>query len=94
MKTVMKLSLIAATVVVFAGSAALADDSQTRFQWHFNPKVQPSYVPVQKTTTVAVYSQRSGLGQSTMQQGRTELRYEMRWNANGQRFGVFVPDNR
>ena len=89
MKTVTKLSLIAATVAAFASSAAFADDQQLQNRLALQrDQMQGS----QKSTTIAVYAGRHGVSQrSTMRNERTETRFELRSNAHGQVFGAYVP---
>ena len=67
---------------------------EMRLQYHFNSKLAPYYVPVKNTTTVAAYAGGRGVGRTecAANEPRSEVRYELRWNANGQRFGLFVPD--
>ena len=76
MKTVTKLSLIAATVAAFASSAAFADDSQLRNQIALQRQDARRNQP---STTIAVYAGRHGVSQrSAMQDQRSEVRFEWR----------------
>ncbi len=110
MKLITKLSLVAATFAAIGTSVAFADDQQLqnrlarqraadstpRLQRHFNAKVQSfTYVPAKKTTTIAVYADRQGVNQrSAAQDEPAKTHFEWRWNANGQRFGLFVRDRK
>ena len=89
MKTVTKLSLIAATFAAIATSAAFADDQQLQTRLAVQrAQMQPS----QKSTTIAVYADRHGVSQrSTMQDERRDSRFELRSNGHGQTFGAWVP---
>ena len=86
MKIITKLAFIAAAIAAIGNSAALADNSTLRQQID----LQRQQAERNKTTTIAVYASRHGLSQGAMNQ-RTETRLEWRTNANGQRFGLYVP---
>ena len=89
MKTIMKLSLIAATLAAFTSSVALADDSQLQIRLALQRQAAERN---QQSTTIAVYAHRHGVSQrSAMQDRRSETRIEWRTNANGQRFGILAP---
>ena len=89
MKTVMKLSLIAATFAAIGTSAAFADDQQLQNRLALQ---RAQMERDQKTTSIAVYADRHGVGQrSTMQNERSETRFELISNAHGQTFGVWLP---
>ena len=89
MKTVTKLSLIAATLAAIGTSAAFADDSQLRNRIDLQRQDAQRN---QQSTTIAVYAGRHGVSQrSAMQDRRSETRIEWRTNANGQRFGILAP---
>ena len=87
MKNITKLAFIATAVVALANSAALADNSTLRQQIDLQRQQAERN---KTTTTIAVYASRHGLSQGAMNQ-RTETRLEWRTNANGQRFGLYVP---
>ena len=86
---IIKLSLIALTGAAFAANTGFADDSQLKNRLaHRRQAVERN----QKSTTVGVYADRHGVSQrSAMEHQRTESRFEMRTNARGQQFGIFVP---
>lgn len=89
MKTITKLSLIAATLAAIGTSAAFADDSQLQNRLVLQRQAAERD---QKSTTIAVYAHRHGVTQrSTMLDDRSELRFELRTNAKGQGFGIYVP---
>ena len=89
MKMITKLSLIALTVAAFAASTSIADDAQLNNRLaHQRQAIERN----QKSPTVGVYADRRGVGQrGMMDDRRTEPRFEMRTNAKGQQFGLFVP---
>ena len=89
MKLLTKLSLIAATVAALGTSAAFADDQQLQNRLALQ-RAQASQGS-QRTTTVAVYANQRGVGRGTMQNDRSETRFELRSNAHGQTFGAYVP---
>jgi outer membrane biogenesis lipoprotein LolB len=86
MNTITKLAFIATAVAALANSVAMADNSTLRQQID----LQRQQIERNKTMTIAVYANRHGVGQGAMDQ-RTETRFEWRTNANGQRFGLYVP---
>lgn len=89
MKTVTKLSLIAATVAAFASNAAFADDQQLQNRLALQRQDAQRN---QTSTTIAVYAGRHGVSQrSARQDQRADVRFELRTNAKGQQFGVFAP---
>ena len=88
MKLLTKLSLIAATVAALSQSAALADNSTLRQQIDLDRQRMERN---KKTTTVAVYTVK-GIGHAESTNQRRGSHYELRRNANGQRFGLFVPN--
>lgn len=89
MKTITRLSLIVLTGTGLASGTAFADDSQLKTRLaHQRQAVERN----QKSTTVGVYADRRGVSQRhAMEDQRTATRFEMRTNARGQQFGVFVP---
>ena len=90
MKLLTKFTLIAATFAAFGTSAAFADDQQLQNRLAIQ-RAQDSQGSL-RTTTVAVYGNRRGVGAScAMQEQRPESRFELRSNAHGQTFGVYVP---
>ena len=91
MKLLTKLSILTVTVATFAGSTAFADNSTLRTLIDLDRQKAER----NKTTTVAVYSDRHGVGQrSAVRAEPSKTHYELRWNANGQRFGLFVRDSK
>lgn len=87
MKSITKLSFLAATVAVFATSAAYADDQQLQNQLALQraQNTQPT-----RTTTIAVYANGRGIGRSASQDMSADTRFELRTNAHGQTFGAYV----
>lgn len=89
MKTITKLSLIAATVAAFASSAALAGDTQLENRL----ALQRQAAERNKTTTIAVYAGRHGVSQPcAMQDQRVGSHFELRTASKGQPWGTFVPN--
>jgi hypothetical protein len=85
-----KLTLIAATFATLASGAAFADNSTLRTLIDLDRQRAERN---KKATTVAVYTGRQGAGQRcTMPAERAKTHYELRWNAHGERFGLFVRD--
>ena len=94
MKTFTKLTMIAATVAAFAGSAALADDRPgMRLEWRWvHGQYMSLYVP-DKPMTIAVYADRTGVTDRTTMQGETlKTRYTFGFNAHGERTGFYMFD--
>jgi hypothetical protein len=87
MKNITKFSLIAATLATIATSASFAGDSQLTNRLLLERQAAER----NQQTSVAVYSQQRGLGQSAMQGTRPELRFEWRLNGKGQGYGAYVP---
>ena len=88
MKTITKLSIIAATLAALGTSAAFADDQQLQ------NRIALQRMQSQRTTTVAAYANHRGVGRSAnMKEQRGAVRFEMRTNAKGQQFGLYVPAN-
>ena len=88
MKLLTKLPLIAAIFAVIGTSAALADDQQLQNRLALQ-RAQTS--PRATQTTVAAYANQRGAGRMNMNAQPSELRFELRSNAHGQTFGVWVP---
>jgi hypothetical protein len=90
MKLLTKLSLIAAVFAAIGPSAAFADDQQLQNRLALQ---RAQMARDQKTTTIAVYAGERGVGrkQARTNDQRAETRFELRSNAHGQTFGVFVP---
>ncbi len=90
MKSIMKRSILAASVAVIATSAAFADDPQLQ-----NRLAAQRAEAARNTTTVAVYANERGVGRSAARGAarnqRTETRFELRSSAQGQIHGAFVP---
>lgn len=90
MKTITKLSLIAATLAVFGASTALADDQQLQNRLAMQRAQNPQ--GSLRTTTVAIYNVKGlTLGRTASTEQPLETRFELRSNAHGQQFGVFAP---
>lgn len=88
MKTITKLSFVAATVAAIATNAALADDQQLQKQLAL---VRAQSAQSSRMTTVAVYANDRGVGSRASQEARSESRFELRSNAHGQTYGFYVP---
>jgi hypothetical protein len=84
MKSIRTLAL-AAAVALMGASAAFADNQQLQNQLALQRQAAQ-----RNQTTVAVYAHRHGVGHRTHAR-RAETRFELRTNAKGQQFGVFVP---
>ncbi|MEO8351736.1 MAG: hypothetical protein ABI680_08390 [Chthoniobacteraceae bacterium] len=89
MKTVTKLSLSAVVAAILGTSAALADDPQLQNRL----ALQRAQAATDHQTTIAVYAGDRGVGRSSSgsDDRRADTRFELRTNAHGQTFGVFVP---
>ena len=87
MKLLTKLSLIAATVAALGTSAAFADDQQLQNRLFLARQAAGQY----RATTVAVYNVK-GIGHAESPKPRAGVHYELRWNAHGQQFDVYVPN--
>ncbi len=91
MKLLTKLALIAATLATIGTTAAFADDQQLQNRLVLQ-RAQNSQGSLRTTTTVAVYGSQRGVGRSSIMQDQpSESRFELRSNAHGQTFGVYVP---
>lgn len=90
MKSITKVSFLAATVAVIATSAAFADDQQLQNRLALQ---RAQGAQSDRMTTVAVYANDRGVGRSAMPGMRSETRFELRTNAHGQTFGAYVPVN-
>jgi hypothetical protein len=88
MKSIMKRSILAASVAVIATSAAFADDPQLQNRLALQ---RAQGAQSDRMTTVAVYANDRGVGRSAMQETRSESRFELRTNAHGQTFVAYVP---
>lgn len=88
MKTLLKLTLLAAFAATLGTGAALADDQQLQNRL----AIQRAQAEKSQRTTIAVYGTR-GVGRSErqMHERRAETRFELRSNAHGQQFGAYVP---
>jgi hypothetical protein len=94
MKHSTTFALIAAAVAALGTIAAFADDQQlqNRLALQRAQMERDQMERDQKTTSVAVYADRHGVGQrSTMQNERSETRFEFISNAHGQTIGAWVP---
>jgi hypothetical protein len=88
MKNISKLPLIAATLAVIGSSAALASDSQLETRLALQRQTAER---TQATTTIAVYADRRGVSRTATEADRSEPRFELRTNAHGQTYGMYVP---
>ena len=90
MKLLAILSLSAASLVTIGTSAAFADDPQLQNRLAAQRAQSPS--GALQTTTVAVYSgQRFNTRSAeTMREEQPETRFELRSDAHGHQFGVYV----
>jgi len=84
MKTISKLSLIAAAIAAIGSSAALADDPQLQNRLALQRQEAERS---QKSTTIAVYAHQRSVGRAVQ---RSETRFEVRTTAHGQTFGTDV----
>jgi hypothetical protein len=88
MKNITTFAIIAAAIAALGTGAARADDQQLQNRL----ALQRAQVERNQRTTIAVYAGRHGVGQrQTALPQRAETRFELRTNAHGQQFGVFVP---
>jgi hypothetical protein len=88
MKTLTKLSFIAATVAALGSSAAFADDSQLRNRLT-SQEAQDS-PRASNSPTVALYSTRNGVSGSASQDERPEVRFQLQSNSHGQAVGSYA----
>ncbi len=85
MNSLIKLSCLAVVASAALAGSAVADDQrlQDRQVWQAQ---QPN-----RTTTVAVYTNRHGVGRREMRPAQQEeTRYELRSTAHGQVYGVYT----
>jgi hypothetical protein len=88
MKHITTFALITAALAALGTTAAFADDQQLQNRL----ALQRAQMERNQRTTIAVYAGRHGVGQRhTTIPKRAETRFELRSNAHGQQFGVFVP---
>ena len=83
----MKLALFVAIVAAFVAAAAYADDPQLQERLALQ-RAQDHGAGVRPT--VALYGNRKGIGHAK-NEVRPRLRFETRYNTEGQAFGVYVP---
>jgi len=88
MKSITKLSLVAAALAVISTTAAFADNQQMQNQLALQ---RAQSAEAGRTTTVAAYANDRGVGRRTQQAARTETRFELRSNAHGENFPAYVP---
>ena len=86
MKIMIKLTSLAAIIAAFAGAAAYADDPQLQERLALQ-RAQDARTG--QGPTIAFYSHGRGMGQ-TKDEARPKLHFEMRYNAEGQAFGVYT----
>jgi hypothetical protein len=79
MKSIIKLTFLAATVTVVATNAALADNHPMQLQLALQ-RTQSA-----QSTSIATYAGNRGIG-SSIQDMRCEVRFEQRINAHGEIF--------
>jgi hypothetical protein len=85
MKSIIKLSLLAAVMSVVAAGSASADDQRLQDR-QVRMNTQPT-----RTTTVAVYTNDRGVGRHVARkEQQEETRFELRSTAHGQVYGVYV----
>lgn len=90
MKLLTKISLVAAAFAAIGTTAAFADDQQLQNRLAIQ-RAQNSQGSL-RTTTVAAYGSLRGVGRSSVMQSQpAKSRFELRSNAHGQTFGVWVP---
>jgi hypothetical protein len=82
-----KLTLLVAVVATAAAGSAFADDQRLE-----DLHARKSFEPSRTTTTVAVYTNRRGVGRTEVVQKEQveQTRFELRSNPHGQLFGVYV----
>lgn len=83
MKSIIKLTFLAAAVTVIATNAALADNQPMQLQLA-QQRAQDA-----RTTSVAAYAGNRGIG-SSVQDMRGDVRLEQRINAHGEIFAVYA----
>jgi hypothetical protein len=89
MKTISKLSLVAAAIAAIGSSVALADDPQLQYRLALQRQEAERS---QKSTTVGVYAVKGlTLGRAESSKQRSEGRFEWRTPIKGQPYRVFVP---
>ena len=92
MKNIMKLSLTAAIALASLGVARADQPDLWRVRGLTPPGANFRGARETKTTTVGVYANRHGVSQrGGMQNDRSEGRWEMRFNAHGDRSLFYVP---
>lgn len=91
MKTLTKISLIASVVVAFGATTGLADDTQNQnrlARQRAEREREEALTPV----TVAFFVDHRGVGQKVVIVDQAqELRYEIRTNAHGEIYAIWVP---
>lgn len=86
MKHTMKLAALSAMIVAFAGAAAYADDSQLQNRL----AVQRAQDTKTGTgLTIALFGNHKGIGEAK-NDVRPKLRFETRYNSEGEAFGVYT----
>ena len=88
MKSITKLSLIAAILAVIPSTAALADNQQ---QQNILTLQRAQNAQGGRTTTVAAYADDRGVGRHEARVERREARVELRSSAHGEKLGVYAP---
>lgn len=86
MKTTTRLLTIAATVVLFGGTATWADDPALQNRLALQRQVTP-----QNQTTIAFYGHRKGIGRTAKVADRTELRVKEHTTPHGTAHYLVVP---
>ncbi|MEP6956576.1 MAG: hypothetical protein ABI883_07105 [Chthoniobacterales bacterium] len=91
MKLLTKLTLAAVAATLLGSGVSFADDQQLQNRLAIQ-RVEAA--KNERSTTVAVFAGDRGVGRSAggADDQRAETRFELRTNAHGQTFGVFVPE--
>jgi len=87
MKHMMKLASFVAIVAAFVGAAAYADDPNLQERLSLQ-RAQDHGAGLRPT--IAVYSHRKGISHAK-NEAHPKLRFETRYNTQGEAFGVYVP---
>jgi hypothetical protein len=88
MKSVTKLSFLAAALAALGTSAALADDPQLQSRLNMQ---RAQVEPVQRTTTIAFYSGHRAVGQREVSRNEASEQTRFEWRQNAKTgYGVYV----
>ncbi len=92
MKTLTKISLIASVVAAFGATTALADDTQNQNRLARQRAERERQEYAEAPVTIGFYVDHRGIGQKVVIVDQAqELRYEIRTNAHGEIYGLWVP---